>query len=182
MKAILKSFALALVVSLVACKKDDDDTSSNPSGDLKSNIVGNWEVTALEQRNGEMSMSGQSIGTFTGTGRDFQGEMIFNADGSATGNIGYVMDMAMTISMPGLPAQTINQSQTIPQTPSSGTYEVTSDNKLKTSAVNGSEVTFDVLSHSASTLELQANMDSTMSQQGMNMNTEFDLYISFKKK
>lgn len=76
MKAVLKSFALALVVSLVACKKEDgdDDTQKNNS----DKIVGTWvgvklEAYAYNSTTNDTAMAIEVPGGFSAT---------FNSDNS----------------------------------------------------------------------------------------------------
>ncbi len=183
MKLIFKALALTALVSLSACKKEDDDKNPSGSGDLKTEIVGSWEVTALEQKNGESKVNGQVMNTFSSEGYDFIGDIEFMGDGSVATNIGYTVDMVVTTNIPGMPPQTQNITETIPQTSGSGTYEVVNNSQIKMSGFDGTSVVYnyEVVSFSNNILELKSDMSLTQTEQGVTVESSFDHYMTLKK-
>ena len=179
MKSMFKALALGLVVALSACSKDDDDKNNNNNNNtekLGDVIEGKWEVTKLLQKNGKNVVGNQTINTFSGTGRDFDGTFEFKADGTTQMDFGYVMDQTSTV--PGFPAQT--DSVVISKTQFAGAYQVLTDTKISTNSLTGTTEEFNVSGITSNTMTWKGSVSIVDTLLGFT--SSMDMEIDFVKQ
>jgi hypothetical protein len=182
---IFKTLLLCSAVVLASCSKDDDDDSGNNAGGnsgsvtLSSVIEGEWDLVSFEQQNGSTSVNGNPTATFSSVGRDFEGGMIFNSDGSMSADMGYTTDLETVVAG----VQTITETITFPKTQTSGTYQVLSNTEIAAIGVAGSDpITYTVSNLTATTMTWTAPITATQSQGGITNTSTFDVVIGLEKK
>ena len=192
MKILFRTLLLSAVITLASCEKDKtsgtepdstenngtNGTGGNNNPSLSSTIVGSWEMTSFEQKDGKITYNGTPYATFSTVGKDFKGTLDFKNDGSTVGNLGYTF--TMTTAMTGLPAQT--QTSTIPQTATSGTYQVVSNTEIKTNGVDGTTIDVTVSDMTASTMTWTFPVTQSTTQAGITSTTSCDVVMKLKKK
>jgi len=166
MKYLFKTLALAAVVGFSSCSKDDDNKKEDQQNNIQTGLVGEWNLSKMEIRDGKMSMANQNVGTFTAISSDAKGGLHFKDDGTVVSNIGYTTTMTMSFSIPGLPPVTQDVTETIPQVNQTGTYELIDDNTLRITNPDTS-ITYNVVSYTANKMELEHEVETSEISQGM---------------
>lgn len=196
MKILTRAFVIFALIMASSCEKEknteeeptvenNENTGSgngsgsgNNSTSLSSIIVGSWEMTDFEQQNGVISTMGNQAATFTASGSDFKGELQFLSNGTTVSNLGYKYTLNITYTgMPPMP-----QTQTLPQTQITGSYQVISNNKISTNAMDGktAEMTVSDLTSTSMTITYAINESTT--QNGITSTTTCDAMFKLKKK
>ncbi len=80
MKSLSLILSLAVLISVASCKKPPipikEDIDNNGGSQKGSDYVGTWDYTKIVMSNGDLSVQGQSLGSFEGTGKDIKGSVI----------------------------------------------------------------------------------------------------------
>lgn len=178
MKLLAKSVLLAGLIAFSSCSKDDGGTSNNSTSQeittvaaFNDLIVGNWEMTAWEQKNGTSEFNGVTT-TFSSVGRDFGGEITFNSDSTTLSGHYYSFDQTKTTA--GVSVET---SHDIPGFGYPGSYKILSVDELETSAIDGVLRIYNVSDLSDNTMTLETHIVDNNSSALINV----DVIISLKK-
>lgn len=142
-------FLILTAAALFAGCSEEPSTPSNDDGGSTNAITieATWNLESLAQNNGQISLAGTVLSTFTSVSSNEQGTITFNGDGTITStDVGYTASQTMTTA--GIPNTT---SQEISPTSSTGTYTYDSDTKKLTIEVAGSPT------QNATVTELTAN-------------------------
>lgn len=179
MKSIIKIWTLALLLTMISCGKNgkDEDDQNN----ITTGIVGQWDLSSMELRNGNITMSGQSVGSISGTAEDYKGGMDLKSDGSMVSDMSYTMTTTTSLSIPGFPPQTFTDTRSIPQNSISGSYELINEDKLRLTA-NDTTIEYNVVSYSAERMELEYSFSQSQDIMGMEMKMVADQYMAFDRR
>lgn len=180
MKYLFKTLALAAVVAFSSCSKDDDGKKEDEKNDIQTGLVGSWNLSKIELRDGEMKMVGQVVGTMSSTSSNPKGGLEFKSDGTVISNMGYDMTMTMSFSMPGLPPMTQEISETIPQVNETGTYELVNETTLRMTNPD-TTINYNVISFTANKMELEHEVLTTETSQGMTVEMAATNYIELTR-
>ncbi|MGB1038012.1 MAG: lipocalin family protein [Bacteroidia bacterium] len=131
-------FLIITAAALFAsCSEEPSTPSTNGNGGGSGNAItieGTWNLGSIAQNNGQISLAGTVLSTYTSVSSNEQGSITFHSDGTLTStDVGYTATQTMTTA--GIPNTT---SQEISPTSSSGTYTYDSNSKKLTIEVPGS--------------------------------------------
>lgn len=165
MKKLFNVSLLALaIIAGVSCSKEDNNNNTTTT-QTKSDVVGEWKMTKYDQ-DGDQKMNGQAFSTYTSTGSNFAGSIIFKADNTYSSDVSY--DSKIVTKIPGVPD--VTQTVSLSGFPDSGTWKINADGDLEaTSTVNGSSQTsvIEIASLSSNKMVWKFSTSQTQTQQGV---------------
>lgn len=173
------AMAIGLAIITTACSKEEETSSNNnnnggTAATLQEALPGDWSITKLEQKNGVMDMGIAQV-TFTGNATNLSAGMNFKSDGSFTTNGSYTMTLAMDFM-----GQIIPQSQAVDAT-GAGSWSVNADGDLVLSTAGEQAVAYEVISRTASKIEMVAEIEVEQDFQGQKLTSTVDSYITIEK-
>ena len=179
MKLFAKTALLAGILAFSSCSKDDGGASTTPTtqtittAKFNELIVGDWEMTAFEQKNGTSEFNGITT-NFESVGTEFGGEITFKSDSTTFSAHYYSFDK--TESVNGGPAVVTDHE--IPSVGYYGDYEVKSITELETSALDGGHRIYTVTDLTETTMTLETHIVDNFGSALINV----DVIYSLKKK
>ena len=78
-----KTFILIALVALFShCSEEPTTPTTTGGGTTAATVVGTWNFASVAQNNGEISLAGTVISTYTATSSNEMGTYTFDADGT----------------------------------------------------------------------------------------------------
>jgi Lipocalin-like domain len=144
-----KFLLFAFFLLVIACKKDDPETSD---------VAGTWNLTEASCNDGKTVSTGGGVSltsTFTSTGKNFAMTVTFNEDGTYTSAGSYTAVLKITSG-----GQTIEQEAAVNEFVGNGTWKI-DGNTLTVKDSNGTETSAEILENAAQKFRYKTNVNIT---------------------